>query len=237
MPLYQYIKAPPTQKQLVRSSKSIPLWRRLIPLSMFTAGLVALSYVAWPIISYQLIVAPSYKITATARPIPDNYVISPINSKQAKIDPLLKENSPLYPAVALASEPQVLDNPFDLTNPANWFPGAPAYANQSSGLSASTIKEYALTIPKIGVEDARVVVGGGDLSQYMIHYGGTALPGEFGNAVVFCHSTLPQFFNHGRFLMRRFIEWEAISYLYSNGLLLIYGFPVKLGPKLGCQQI
>jgi sortase A len=29
----------------------------------------------------------------------------------------------------------------------------------------------------------------------MVHYLGTALPGQLGNAVIFCHSVLPQFFN------------------------------------------
>jgi sortase A len=40
-----------------------------------------------------------------------------------------------------------------------------------------------------------VVIYGSDLNTSLIHYGGTGLPGEYGNSVIFGHSTLPQFFN------------------------------------------
>ena len=47
----------------------------------------------------------------------------------------------------------------------------------------------------MGIFNARVQVGGKDLSNNLIHYGGTAYPGSFGNAVIFGHSTLPLLFN------------------------------------------
>jgi sortase A len=40
-----------------------------------------------------------------------------------------------------------------------------------------------------------VVIGGEDLEKGLVHYGGTAYPGEYGNTVIFGHSTLPYFFN------------------------------------------
>ena len=79
---------------------------------------------------------------------------------------------------------------FDSTKPDKWFPAA-------SKMSAwqSRITHYNLTIPKLKIEEAVVQMGGDDLSQSLIHYLGTALPGQYGNAVIFGHSVLPQFFN------------------------------------------
>ena len=39
-----------------------------------------------------------------------------------------------------------------------------------------------------------MVIAGDDLGKSLIHYGGTGLPGEYGNTVIFGHSTLPQLF-------------------------------------------
>lgn len=57
------------------------------------------------------------------------------------------------------------------------------------------IRTYKLSIPQLGIINAQVEIGGNDLNQALIHYGGTALPGEIGNAAIFGHSVLPQFFN------------------------------------------
>ena len=57
------------------------------------------------------------------------------------------------------------------------------------------IRYYNLSIPKLGVFNATVEVGGEDLSRNLVQYGGTAYPGNYGNAVIFGHSVLPQFFN------------------------------------------
>ena len=52
-----------------------------------------------------------------------------------------------------------------------------------------------LAIPKLEIVQAVVQIGGEDLMKSLIHYPGTALPGQYGNAVIFGHSVLPQFFN------------------------------------------
>lgn len=72
-----------------------------------------------------------------------------------------------------------------------WFP----LTKQPSGNGNITIKEYALSIPKLNISDAKVSVGGEDLSKNLIHYIPTSLPGEFGNVAIFGHSTLPQLYN------------------------------------------
>jgi sortase A len=77
----------------------------------------------------------------------------------------------------------------DLTKADAWLPTHPQ--KKSTG----PIRTYTLTIPKIKITQALVTVAGDDLGKSLIHYGGTALPGEFGTTVIFGHSTLPQFFN------------------------------------------
>lgn len=79
---------------------------------------------------------------------------------------------------------------FDSTKPAEWFPTAPKMSAWQS-----KITHYNLIIPKLKIEEAVVQMGGNDLNQSLIHYLGTALPGQYGNAVIFGHSILPQFFN------------------------------------------
>lgn len=79
---------------------------------------------------------------------------------------------------------------FDSTKPEKWFPGAPKLPAWQS-----KITHYNLSIPKLKIVKAIVQMGGDDLSKSLIHYPGTALPGQYGNAVIFGHSVLPQFFN------------------------------------------
>lgn len=79
----------------------------------------------------------------------------------------------------------------DFTRASNWFIGG---ADRGSFVS-SRVSFYTLSIPKLEIEDATVTIGGEDLSESLIQYPGTALPGKRGNSVVFGHSILPQFYN------------------------------------------
>lgn len=78
----------------------------------------------------------------------------------------------------------------DYSNPRNWFPVAPQLPPRPS-----KITHYSLSVPKLKIQGAVIQIGGEDLMRSLIHYPGTALPGQFGNAVIFGHSVLPQFFN------------------------------------------
>lgn len=84
---------------------------------------------------------------------------------------------------------QVLGTQTDLTQASNWFPTA------TRPTSPSKITSYTLSIPKLGIKDATVIIGADDLSKSLIQWGSTASPGEFGNAVIFGHSVLPVFFD------------------------------------------
>ncbi len=79
----------------------------------------------------------------------------------------------------------------DFTQANLWFPAMP----QTSVVNKINIKQFSLSIPKLNIKDARVTVGGDDLAKSLVHYLPQSLPGEFGNVVVFGHSTLPQLYN------------------------------------------
>ncbi len=79
----------------------------------------------------------------------------------------------------------------DFTQVNLWFPTKPQV-----GLHTDLkIKNYKLSIPKLNIKDANVTVGGDDLKKSLVHYLPNTLPGEYGNVVIFGHSTLPQLYN------------------------------------------
>jgi len=87
-------------------------------------------------------------------------------------------------------QPAVLGQAQDLTLMKNWFPRV-----SESIQVANKITDYTLSIPSLKIIDASVKIGGDNLKESAIHYPGSGLPGENGGAVIFGHSTLPQFFN------------------------------------------
>lgn len=78
----------------------------------------------------------------------------------------------------------------DYSNPNVWFPTSHQVEDK-----AGIKKLYKLSIPKLKIKEATVIVSGDSLDKSLIHYGGTAKPGEFGTTVVFGHSTLPQLYD------------------------------------------
>jgi len=79
---------------------------------------------------------------------------------------------------------------FDSTKPEKWFPRPPALPAWQS-----RITDYTISIPKLKIKKAVVKINAEDLTKSLFHYPGTALPGQYGNGVIFGHSVLPQFFN------------------------------------------
>lgn len=82
----------------------------------------------------------------------------------------------------------------DYTKAGNWFEGT------SSEFEKDNFRYFTLTIPKLKIETATVVVGGDDLSDHLIQFPGTALPGKIGNSVIFGHSILPQYYDPENYL-------------------------------------
>lgn len=118
------------------------------------------------------------------------FVVTPILTFSAKdpsryLSPIPDDTAPL--------EASLKDDGY--TDPRTWFENSPTYDPY-----ASRVRFYTITIPKLGIKDATVAIGGEDLEDSLIQYPGTALPGKIGNGVVFGHSILPQFYDPKNYL-------------------------------------
>jgi len=112
----------------------------------------------------------------------------------------------------------------DYTQLSNWFVSTPP--SDSTSLPSGTSSSYTLSIPSLKIKDAVVEIGSMDLKKSLIQYPQTALPGQPGNAVVFGHSVLPQFFNPKSYLTifstlyrlkpgdEILINFDGVSYRY-----------------------
>ncbi|MBP9719099.1 MAG: sortase [Candidatus Levybacteria bacterium] len=142
---------------------------RIASLSVFAIGFVGMFYIFFPLISWQLYFAPVFAASNVASPIPKTVMVTP-NTVQS----------------LLAST----FSGIDYNNIQNWFP---TYnANLATKPKATS---YTLSIPKLHIKDADVSTIDNELDKHLINYGGTALPPDNGNAVIFGHSSLPQLFD------------------------------------------
>jgi len=110
----------------------------------------------------------------------------------------------------------------DYSKASTWFPAA-----ENSSFEPSKVGFYKLSIPKLRIDDAVVAIGGEDLSQHLVQYPGTALPGKNGNAVIFGHSVLPIFYNPKNYMAifstlptlkigdEIFVEYDGVSFVYK----------------------
>lgn len=75
----------------------------------------------------------------------------------------------------------------DSYEPGTWFLGATTFGTQTM----SPLKIYTLSIPKLKIDAATVEVGG-NLKKTLVAWPTSALPGAYGNNIIFGHSELPQ---------------------------------------------
>lgn len=116
------------------------------------------------------------------------YAISPIVYFELRYAPLLAKGSLTSPTPDLLAVSILNLSSTDYTKASNWFPTVATPDHK-------TVSSYTLSIPKLGIRDALVSTVSDDLLKSLVHYSGSSLPGQKGNAVIFGHSTLPQFFN------------------------------------------
>ena len=126
-------------------------------------------------------------VLSSSFPILSYELFSPHNLEDKLLSPLPEEQKREFAELARGD---------DLIKPDNWFEGTPPDLIEST----SGLTFYNISIPKLKIKNATVEVGGEDLSKSLIHYKGTALPGEKGNTVIFGHSTLPQLFKPDNYL-------------------------------------
>ena len=150
-------------------------------------------------------------------------VLWPILSYELFTAPTLKQYEFLSP-VPVSGKEDSLESTInqDLTRPQNWFPKA-----KFSRKTESRITHYTLSIPKFNIKDAVVEINGEDLKKSLIHYPGTALPGETGAPVIFGHSILPQFFSPTNYMAifsliptlemgdEIIVKFDGITYTYQ----------------------
>jgi sortase A len=83
----------------------------------------------------------------------------------------------------------------DYKNPENWFT-----EKIEEKKTEAEVTSYLISIPRLKIKDAQVLLGGEDLSKSLIQIPGTGEPGKVGNTVIFGHSVLPVFFNPSNYL-------------------------------------
>lgn len=112
-------------------------------------------------------------------------------------------------------------SPSDTLNANIWYPTVPQKR------VASQVNTYTLSIPKLKIHDALATISGDDLKSSLVHYGGTGLPGQYGTAVVFGHSALPQFYQPTNYKTifsllptlkvgdEIFVTYDGVTYTYT----------------------
>ena len=213
-----YTKAPlqdpkVIEKKLKRQSFLIN-FKKLIPTIMITVGASLLISVGYPIASYELTVAKNAKRTRFISPVPKDSV--------AESKGILNPTTPNNPQV-LAAQTKQQGSTVNYSNINSWF----NFSKPQIFLSPSRINHYTLSIPRLKINNATVTIGGDDLDTSLIHYGGTAYPGEAGNPVIFGHSVLPQFYSPTSYRSifsliptldngdEIFVSYDGISYKYT----------------------
>lgn len=147
------------------SRKPFRKWMRALSLGIIFLGLTIVLYFFSPLFLWQFYFVPIFASQNITIPIPKNNIVNPESSDSV--------------------------TPKDYTNAKNWFPNF----NHSLALEKPKVSSYALSIPKIRIQDAYVSTTDMNLGKHLVNFQGTSIPGDFGNAVIFGHSTLPQLYN------------------------------------------
>ncbi|OGK36876.1 hypothetical protein A3F03_04560 [Candidatus Roizmanbacteria bacterium RIFCSPHIGHO2_12_FULL_41_11] len=138
------------------------------------AGAVLLFWAYYPIISFE-IYSRLFINQILNTPIPRSEIATSLSNVQQ----------------VLGSYNAFSSNLRDFVQANVWFPSKP----QNLVAINLAVKKYTMSIPKLNINNAQVLVGGEDLSKSLVHYLPQSLPGEYGNVAIFGHSTLPQMYN------------------------------------------
>ncbi|HWA52205.1 MAG TPA: sortase [Patescibacteria group bacterium] len=119
------------------------------------------------------------------------WIFYPIVAYQINAPKLMTFLSPIAQADGVINTDANIND----TDAATWFP-----TKASNLFTNDPVSFYTITIQRLGIVNAKVAIGGEDLSQSLIQYPGTALPGQIGNTTIFGHSVLPAFYNPKNYL-------------------------------------
>ena len=206
--LYGYQKA--TAKN-PHPGRVIPLYLKTIPTIVSAIGLGLVAFVAYPMVSYQ------FKDTDLLARFKVQGMLSPASYESQATD------ESLGPTVVKG---------VDYTKASAWFPGSiqnDLFALEEKNNSATDHVRpdyYSVSIPSLGITDAKVSFKDDDLTKHLVHYPQTALPGQLGSPVIFGHSTLPQFYDPQKYTAifstlpkvkvgaDIFVNYDGIEYTY-----------------------
>src|SRR3989344_6094779 len=135
----------------------------LLSYSSLIAGCLFLFWSFYPIIFFQ-IYAQVYLKKKITTPI----------TNQSALSSLINSNA------VLGSYSILSTNLSDYTKAGIWFPSVAQEKNNDI-----KINEYTLSIPRLNIKNAKVIVGGTDLNKGLIHYIPRTLPGQYGNVAIF----------------------------------------------------
>ena len=163
--MYRYVKAPPGEIHKKPFFLQKNKYSWIVSSILMSLGVTVLLWTFWPVISFMVFTDPLL-----------SKIISPI-AAESGFSPVVLANT---------GKPSSDDAS---TNANTWFPAKPQEK------VVTQVNAYTLSIPKLNIKDATVIIAGDDLKKSLIHYGGTGLPGRYGTTVIFGHSTLPQLYN------------------------------------------
>lgn len=212
MPLYIYVKAQPRNQSWAWKQKITRETIRALPYLSLLSGIMLILVVAWPLVSYQLLIF-SKRQTRLISPISE----SSLAEAKGLINPL---SSSVLSSKDEKSQPEFKEK-VDYNLIENWFPAA-----SLPRVKPSKITHYSLSIPELKIKEATVSIGGEEVKKTLIHYPGTALPGEYGKIVIFGHSVLPIFYNPKDyktiFSLLPTLEKEDKIFIYFDGIEYVY---------------
>jgi sortase A len=155
------------------SSRVIARFAGLVILFM---GFILAAYTFAPLVSYEIYIQPAFASQAFASPIPQTTIIT-----QDSITSLLANT---------ASQISHLADP----NDTSWLPQTNADQYKEVGVTEG-LSNFYLAIPALTIPAEYVSMTDNDVNLHLIHFPGTAVPPNIGNAAVFGHSTIPQWFD------------------------------------------
>ncbi len=212
------------QKQV---SWPIRIGSLIMPPLFMLAGCFLIFNALWPILDYYFFTKNTFQADQLLAPVPnkDLIAVSSWNLAHAQSNQASESSQ----ETLAYQEPVILKQNLDYTNLSNWFDDD--FYKLNAAYNQQELQEYVLEIPKLEITNAKVIVGGTDLNKGLIHYPGTAMPGEDGIPVIFGHSTLRSFYHPDESNPRRYksifsylmtLELGDEIYLKVNNITYIY---------------
>lgn len=159
-----------------KNSSNLKKKAKLLGVVFVAMGLAVVFYIFFPVLSYYLYLSSAFASSNYETPLPDRFVLK----NETHISDLLEQG--------------ISSLTYDYTDASNWFPNADSEFERIS--DGKKIDYYFLSIPKLGIKNAKVSAVDTKLSEHLVQYFTTSNnPVEKGTSVIFGHSTLPQLFS------------------------------------------